>query len=1025
MIIRISGGNSGIKEYLENGQKQDRYFSRDDLDQRVILNGDLEIADTIINNIPNAEIEKDRYLHITISFKEDSIATELLENISNEFREFYFKAYSDDELCFYSEAHLPKIKSYRHASDDTFIYRKPHIHIVVPKINLLTGHVINPYIPSHIPYINAFQEHINAKYGLESPKDNSRFKINEASEFISRYKGDGFKGKNYQIRQQIFDEILNNNIISFDELGSHLEQSGYVVKVRNQGKGRDKEYYNIIDKEGTSINLRDKVFQGNFLELAANEKINNLKQDIEYLEPQDAVNDTKAEHLSLLLKWEQYKGDEYKYVQSKVGAKEFTRFSELDIKQKIEYINLKKQQHKLKYKIGGTYDESRRTDYTTGDGTSESINYQQEHLNNAEQNIRAIDTTLATLSADNKGVEHDKISAISREQRFELARRYARIIEQDQSNYGRDFNPYNSSAGDTSRTDRRHNVVDTHYQLLLDKVNLSRADFKLKARQFNSEIQGNVLLELLEKTHGVNPELYRITKGFDGSDRIGCGSRNLTLLDFCTREMHLSLVDSFKLLTNALNMQLDVNREKGWSHAQAIYLSKQYKSWFKEYKIKRAGLLKNTNEYYYNKRREIISKFDMQIKSIKDIENKTPFWSKREQVSLLRMDKLLELEALQKAKQVQAISLRSKYNLEMQKAYKVFLSEQAEQGDELALTELRRLRIEFEDVTKTDSFNYVDRYQEFKLNIVYKIDSNGTINYTYEGKVIAQDYGKRVVIGRHTDDNIKLILDLAMQKFGTNITLTGSDKFRKKAVDLAIKNNYKINFTDKFSETYYNQRVQELKLEGEKLRLDKERLLQANPKMLYVSKIVRAESISQTGRYLSQNVVQVTDPATKKEYNISGYKVNFAASKLVPGQFVEVVRYNTHTGDISLKSSTFNKEVRKLEVDIISQHRLEFIEQIKKDYGDSASFKEYTGKLIKSGESSGKFYILMNINGKFTRIWNNEIKKELTKLGINSGNYISCTMMNEKAIINKLDKGLHTLINNKLDSILNYVQKEI
>ena len=41
MLIRINGGAGGIKEYLEDGQKKDRFYTRDELDERVILDGDL------------------------------------------------------------------------------------------------------------------------------------------------------------------------------------------------------------------------------------------------------------------------------------------------------------------------------------------------------------------------------------------------------------------------------------------------------------------------------------------------------------------------------------------------------------------------------------------------------------------------------------------------------------------------------------------------------------------------------------------------------------------------------------------------------------------------------------------------------------------------------------------------------------------------------------------------------------------------------------------------------------------------
>jgi hypothetical protein len=51
MLSRVSGGNSGIAEYLETGIKNGRDFTRDELDQRVVLEGDLAITNEIINSI--------------------------------------------------------------------------------------------------------------------------------------------------------------------------------------------------------------------------------------------------------------------------------------------------------------------------------------------------------------------------------------------------------------------------------------------------------------------------------------------------------------------------------------------------------------------------------------------------------------------------------------------------------------------------------------------------------------------------------------------------------------------------------------------------------------------------------------------------------------------------------------------------------------------------------------------------------------------------------------------------------------
>ena len=51
MLIRVRGYTGGIKEYLEDGQKKGREMERDEMDERVILAGDLELTNEIIESI--------------------------------------------------------------------------------------------------------------------------------------------------------------------------------------------------------------------------------------------------------------------------------------------------------------------------------------------------------------------------------------------------------------------------------------------------------------------------------------------------------------------------------------------------------------------------------------------------------------------------------------------------------------------------------------------------------------------------------------------------------------------------------------------------------------------------------------------------------------------------------------------------------------------------------------------------------------------------------------------------------------
>ncbi|MBR2251314.1 MAG: hypothetical protein IJ881_02635, partial [Neisseriaceae bacterium] len=244
MVIRFGGGSSGIVEYLETGQKSGREHSRDELDKRVTLSGDIRLLDEVLAQFTKDD-ESEHYMHITLSFKERKIDEETLRAIDQEFRQFVFAATGrDDEFYYYSEAHLPKIKRLKDMNGDDY-ERFPHIHIVIPKYNLYTGtrdDMIGLHNPI-IPYIDAFQEYINAKYNLTSPKDNRRlFKLGKDGSINRTKEVDYIRNyiSSYINRQSVKNEIFNliradKSIQSVEDLAKVLEPLGE-VKVRDSKK---------------------------------------------------------------------------------------------------------------------------------------------------------------------------------------------------------------------------------------------------------------------------------------------------------------------------------------------------------------------------------------------------------------------------------------------------------------------------------------------------------------------------------------------------------------------------------------------------------------------------------------------------------------------------------------------------------------------------------------------------------------------------------------------------------------------
>jgi hypothetical protein len=263
MLIRASGYNTGAQEYLEQGNKSGREFTRDELDHRLILDGQLSVTRAIYESIPDHG--QDRYLTFTMSFKEDEVSPETLKAVTAEFKQFLMHAYKDGEYNFYAEAHLPKIKTVMDKKTGGLIERKPHIHIIVPRINLLSGNEANPvgvYL-HHEKYFEAFQEYLNQKYGLSSPRENVRVDISDAASVLSRYKGDDFYGKNREFKKNLVKEVMERGITSragFYDLVSEFGQT----RIRNQGK--DNEYLAVkLPGDAKSTNLKDTIFGDDFI----------------------------------------------------------------------------------------------------------------------------------------------------------------------------------------------------------------------------------------------------------------------------------------------------------------------------------------------------------------------------------------------------------------------------------------------------------------------------------------------------------------------------------------------------------------------------------------------------------------------------------------------------------------------------------------------------------------------------------------------------------------------------------------
>lgn len=548
MLIRANGGNSGIGDYLREGIKNGREHTRDELDHRIVLEGNLHATELIINTMDtNAE----RYLHITLSFKEDHIDNDVMSNIVTEFKSFAMKAYHEDEYDFYAEAHVPKIKSLTDKKTNTLIERKPHIHVVIPEHNLVTNKRLDPFgkIELNTRYIDAFQETMNEKYGLASPKMNIRSDFTDESTVIERSKGDSFKGANKAIKEAVLEHVMTLPPSTLTDLSQHLTEQGYEVKVRN--KGKDKSYLNIkAQGKSKGINLKDTVFTERFLSLPPDQKQNHLSDNTshDYVAPDNNAHYQATEkHHSDLVHWNEQRAHEVRHITRRNRA----TYKAMSTQEKTAFISQKKKEF-------------------LDDGNSIPVRTQRDCVADINRNLDAAKRHLLDAKRHCGGIESGARNIAHRRDLQSLRA----VIQRYTGHQEPPWTPPERVTG--------HNCV---IQQIKSDIQESDSEKRLAPdiAHIKQQLNASNLLRDLSQSHGLVPQKYTITQGKEGGDRIACGTRNLNVADFLTKEMGLSWKEAKQQLEQSYERQHDPSFSPSTEHDRSHFTEQ----WQPSHKIER------------------------------------------------------------------------------------------------------------------------------------------------------------------------------------------------------------------------------------------------------------------------------------------------------------------------------------------------------------------------------------------------------------------------------------------------------
>ncbi|MET2851044.1 LPD7 domain-containing protein [Vibrio owensii] len=765
MLVRVRGGKDGIAEYLRDGMKSDREMHRDQLDKRICIDGDLSITDTIIKTMAKTD-KPENYFHVTLSFAERDISEEKIREIYEEYKRNIMSSYTEEEFNIYAEIHVPKIKSYEDKSTGKVVERFPHVHVVIPKKNLLDDKNLNPYgfYKTNLEYFDAIQERINSKFNLVSPFDNQRiFKIDQ-SKLLARYKGDKFKGANAKLKSELFDVIQDKNITTMaafkEELAKHGEVS--IGKV-----GKPDEYLKIKPHDSTrNVRLTDSCFRPEFIEHRTLKREKPSEKQVNRL-----VNE-----------WVNSKSHEVKYIHQ-AAPKLREQYKALPTQLKGEFLNEQRERYYRQYNLstGARLSErgagasqrniptSRRardrklgvergiprgfTDIPNGLPSMSELNV----ATGGRQRGSRPTELLHDNASDHLAVKQTSRSPQLRRAGYEPRRRVVRL-----SVY-RKPSP-NATLATIKRIKAKAQHSESYVTQLFDTFQENKQEQSElgRFRTIRQNLKAESLLSHLSDSHGLVKDQYSHFKAKDGSVRIKAETRAYNVSDFCTKYMGLSWDETKEILKTTYGKQ----RQQ---------LAQQQRVRQEQQAVNSIVFVSNRVTQGWGKKNPL----DESIRLLKHLQRK-------EHIGELPMA-LHELERHRapETKDNAIVSASENFSA-VESAKRIMKARETAAQITLTMNDL------------VASKNDTKRYVEFS-------DKN-------TGDKVFRDDGEKIVMhSKQADINhTAAALTLAAEKFGV-VKINGTKEFKEQVIDVAVSKDLNIVFADKKMEADFVRRKEELK----------------------------------------------------------------------------------------------------------------------------------------------------------------------------------------------------------------------
>jgi hypothetical protein len=809
MIVRQGGGNSGIAEYLEKGAKFDRHYSRDELDSRIIIDGDLQVTDAIINSIPNKDQE--RYLHITLSFNEPGVTPEKMQAVYEDYKARLLSAYQPGEINTYAEIHWPKTQQLLDKSTGEMYDRHPHIHMVIPKQNLLTGKYANPtgLYERNVNIWEAIQEDVNNHHGLKSPAHSPRISMENYKAVLERHKASQFKSSTGQLKKDIYNAVESRDIRSWDQ------------------------FKNLVSEHG-ELKIRNKDTQWEYLavKLPGNDKFTNLLNPIfskQYVEsrvlPREPL--TQYQINNRLEQWERV-SRELKYIED-AGPSVKKQYRALDDAGKAKFLQKR-----------------------------EAAFYERHEVSEPERKARAFRPGYSKFvresAADKRSLYelpprhlvHDRASR-------RTAHRADMLLSSDElavlqlTKTVRNDGLHRSVYSEGRIIGSKEQIKSVASQIIFDQEERQVIDKALELERFKEirlNLKPEMVLAYAQAHYLINPEDHKTFKAKDGSARISFGVNNYNVSDFFTKGLGLEWEVTKPILLSLYDAQLNKKYASTVPNDTIKSMLAKFEETEYSFKVDRHKLeldkLKkrereafrgiyeqyryNVNSIYAealsfaerNKRRALEAFYKLVLEE----ELKADIHAERERINQLKYPFSEHFKDYLTKEQVIDMSIVD----ELKERFGHTATEQEEQngfssaqpfemltGREAARRAklMAQLEVQGKPYTKY-GYSFKDLLPEQKKeSVVFYHDSE---------KLFEARADKVLVTGELDPDKTATALVYSLQRFGNPLDITGSNEFKDQVIDVAARSGLDVKFTDPVLNDALARRLEELGLEGADLQ---------------------------------------------------------------------------------------------------------------------------------------------------------------------------------------------------------------